>query len=207
MVESIWIQEIFDGKNQVDFFLHIYWHISIIHSNVFHVCLPHSWWCLAPLVPFFQPFWLSSSHNTNYIPLTFVSFSPHNQEIARNTCICEAILAHLLWKTLVLSIFYKNHSFILLYVHEADYSGWLHAEDEEGETVKINSSFLFFIGYFLYLHFKCYPLFWFPTHPHSRKLPIPSSLPLLLWYYSSTHPPTPTFPPLIALHWASIKPS
>jgi hypothetical protein len=34
----------------------------------------------------------------------------------------------------------------------------------------------------LYLHFKCYPLFWFPL----RKPPILSPLPLL------TNPPTPT---------------
>jgi hypothetical protein len=33
----------------------------------------------------------------------------------------------------------------------------------------------FFIRYFLYLHFKCYPLSWFPL----QKLPITSHLPLL----------------------------
>jgi hypothetical protein len=44
--------------------------------------------------------------------------------------------------------------------------------------------FLFFlIGYFLYLHFKCYPLSWFPLR--KTPSPIPSSLPLL------TKPPTP----------------
>jgi hypothetical protein len=46
-----------------------------------------------------------------------------------------------------------------------------------------SSSFLFFIRYFLYLHFKCYPLFWFPLW----RTPIhtPTALPLL------TNPPTP----------------
>ena len=39
----------------------------------------------------------------------------------------------------------------------------------------------FFIGYFIYLHFKCYPLSWFPL----RKPPLPSLLPLL------TNQPTP----------------
>jgi hypothetical protein len=43
-----------------------------------------------------------------------------------------------------------------------------------------------FIRYFLYLHLKCYPpfliSFWKP--------PIPSSLSLLLWFGSPTHPPT-----------------
>ena len=43
-------------------------------------------------------------------------------------------------------------------------------------------SFLFLIGYFLYLHFKCYPPSQFP--------PIPSSLLLLLWGCSPTHPPS-----------------
>jgi hypothetical protein len=43
--------------------------------------------------------------------------------------------------------------------------------------------FLFFlIGYFLYLHFKCYPLSWFSLQNPST----PSPLPLL------TNPPTPT---------------
>jgi hypothetical protein len=36
--------------------------------------------------------------------------------------------------------------------------------------------------------------FWKPT--------IPSSLPLLLWGFSSTYPPTPTSPPSIPLHLA-----
>ena len=40
----------------------------------------------------------------------------------------------------------------------------------------------FFIRYFLYLHFRCYPLSWFPLW----KTPISSPLPLL------TNPPTPT---------------
>jgi hypothetical protein len=46
--------------------------------------------------------------------------------------------------------------------------------------------FSFFIRYFLHLCFKCYPVSWFP-HPHPRKLPISSPLPLL------TNPLTPTF--------------
>jgi hypothetical protein len=60
------------------------------------------------------------------------------------------------------------------------------------------SLFFFFIEYFLYLHIKCYPLSWFPP---SREPPITSSLPLLQWGYSSTHPPNPTSPPSIPLHW------
>ena len=48
--------------------------------------------------------------------------------------------------------------------------------------------FSFFLGYFLYLHFKCYPLSWFsPENPY----PIP--LPLLFWGSSPTLPPTPTW--------------
>jgi hypothetical protein len=43
-----------------------------------------------------------------------------------------------------------------------------------------------FIGYFIYLHLKCYPLFWFPL----LKAPISSPLHLLLWRHSPTHPPT-----------------
>ena len=45
---------------------------------------------------------------------------------------------------------------------------------------------VFLIGYFIYLHFQCYPLSWFPLHkPH-----IPSSSPLPLSGCSSTCPPT-----------------
>jgi hypothetical protein len=63
-----------------------------------------------------------------------------------------------------------------------------------------SSTFSFFIGYFLYLHFKCYPLSLFGPPP--RKPAIPSSLPLLLWKCSPTLLPTspPTHPlPLPAL--------
>jgi hypothetical protein len=42
-----------------------------------------------------------------------------------------------------------------------------------------------------------------PTHP--RKPPIPSSLPLLLWGCSSTHPPTPTSLPSVPLHWGHLS--
>jgi hypothetical protein len=54
------------------------------------------------------------------------------------------------------------------------------------------------IGCFLYLHFKCHPLSQFCPLPETH---IPSSLPLLRWGCSSTHPPTPNSPPLIPLHW------
>ena len=55
------------------------------------------------------------------------------------------------------------------------------------------------IWYFLYLHFKC---FLDSLIPPSRKPSMPSSLPLLLWGCSSTHPPTPTSLPTISLHWS-----
>jgi hypothetical protein len=48
--------------------------------------------------------------------------------------------------------------------------------------------FFFKNGYFIYLHFKCYPLSRFPL----RKPPIPSSLSLVLWGCFLTHLPTPT---------------
>jgi hypothetical protein len=51
---------------------------------------------------------------------------------------------------------------------------WLSVEEE-----------IFFIGYFLYLHFKCYPLSWFPLQKHTLPL-FPPPLPLL------TNSPTPT---------------
>ena len=58
-----------------------------------------------------------------------------------------------------------------------------------------NSSLMipFFLkGYFFNLHFKCYPLSWFPL----LKLPIPSLIPLLLWGCSLTHPlPSHLSPP------------
>lgn len=45
----------------------------------------------------------------------------------------------------------------------------------------------------------------FPGFPPSWKHPIPSSLPLLLWGYSFTHPLTPTSLPLIPLHWGIYR--
>jgi hypothetical protein len=51
-------------------------------------------------------------------------------------------------------------------------------------------SFWEFFGHFTYLHFKCYPFFWFPPW----KAPIPSPSPLCLCGCSSSHPPTPTSP-------------
>jgi hypothetical protein len=60
----------------------------------------------------------------------------------------------------------------------------------------IHFLFSFFIRCFLYLHFKCYPLSWFPL----RKPPIPSPSPC-----SQTYPlPLPC--PGIPLQW-SIEPS
>ena len=57
----------------------------------------------------------------------------------------------------------------------------------------IGKRVFFIIEYFIYLHFKCYPLsqflFW-NSHSHL--------LPLLLWGYSPHHLPTPDF-----LHWHS----
>jgi hypothetical protein len=53
------------------------------------------------------------------------------------------------------------------------------------------SKFFFsFIGYFLYLHFKCY----FLSSSPLWKPPIPCALPLPLWGCSQTHPLTTTFP-------------
>ena len=48
-----------------------------------------------------------------------------------------------------------------------------------------------FIGYFMYLHFKCYPLSWFPLWIP----PFHPLFPLLLWGYSTSHPSTPNLPP------------
>ena len=49
----------------------------------------------------------------------------------------------------------------------------------------------FFIRYFLYLHFKCYSLSWFPLW----KTPIPSPFPML------TNPPSPDSLCWHPLHW------
>jgi hypothetical protein len=64
--------------------------------------------------------------------------------------------------------------------------------------------YLFFIGYFLYLHFKHYPLSSFPSLleiPY-HILPLPASKGC-----SSTHPPTTSFLPYIPLIGASIQAS
>jgi hypothetical protein len=54
-------------------------------------------------------------------------------------------------------------------------------------------SFLFFIGYFLYLHFQCYPLFWFPTPETSYPTQPPASVRVLC------HPFTYSCLPILAL--------
>jgi hypothetical protein len=63
----------------------------------------------------------------------------------------------------------------------------------------------YFIGYFIYLHFKCYPLSSFPLW----KCPIPSPFHLLLVGCSSTYPPPPISPTWNSLtldHWAFTEP-
>jgi hypothetical protein len=63
----------------------------------------------------------------------------------------------------------------------------------------------FLIGYSIYLHFKCYPLSWFPL----CKPPNPPPITLLLWGCSPSYPPTHQLLPHcpnIPLHW-DIKPS
>ena len=55
---------------------------------------------------------------------------------------------------------------------------------------------LFFIGYFIYLHYKCYPHFWFPLCKHSIRSPLtPASMRVL------TYSPTPTSLPWHPLCW------
>jgi hypothetical protein len=57
--------------------------------------------------------------------------------------------------------------------------------------------FYILLDYFFIYISKVIPFPGFPI----PETPIPSSLPLLLWRCSSTHPPTPTYPPLIHLPW------
>jgi hypothetical protein len=78
--------------------------------------------------------------------------------------------------------------------------------------------FPIFIRYFLYLHFKCYPLSWFPLW----KFPIPFPLPLLLWGWSLHQSTQSRFPILafpytgasslhktksLSSHWCPTRPS
>jgi hypothetical protein len=66
-------------------------------------------------------------------------------------------------------------------------------------------TFQMFLGNFIYLHFKCYPLSQFPLwNP-----PILSPILLPLWGYSLPHPPTPISLPWHSLtlgHWAFTGP-
>jgi hypothetical protein len=65
--------------------------------------------------------------------------------------------------------------------------------------------FFFFIGYFLYLHFKWYPLFRFP-HPPGN----PLSHPAYPCFYEGVPPPTHPLPPpwpQFPYNGASIEPS
>jgi hypothetical protein len=73
-------------------------------------------------------------------------------------------------------------------------------------NIRITSfSLIILTGYFVYLHFTCYPLFWFLP----QKPPIASPLPLLLWGCVPTHPPNPTSPPSYSPtlgHWVFTGP-
>jgi hypothetical protein len=60
----------------------------------------------------------------------------------------------------------------------------------------------FFIGYFIYLNFKCYPLSSFPL----SKSPIPSPPHLLLEGAPPLTHPLPTHLPSIPLHWGIEPP-
>jgi len=87
------------------------------------------------------------------------------------------------------------------------------------QIISIFSCCFIFIGYFIYLHFKCYALSWL----HLQKPSTPSSLPLLLWGCSTTHPSidfelnTLAFPytgtpsllktKSLSSHWCSTRPS
>ena len=65
------------------------------------------------------------------------------------------------------------------------YSLWFCHQGNQG-------SFLFyFIGYFMYLHFKCYLSPFLVSHPQP---PYPIPLPLLLWGFSPTLQPTSASP-------------
>jgi hypothetical protein len=77
------------------------------------------------------------------------------------------------------------------------------SQTAHGHSIHSLWSFFFLIGYFLYLHLKCYPF----SQSHSQEPPIPSSLPLLLWECSSTLPPTPTPHSRVPYIGASIEPS
>jgi hypothetical protein len=59
--------------------------------------------------------------------------------------------------------------------------------------------FSFFIGYFIYLHFKCYLL----SHFSLYKSPIPSSLPLSLLGCSPPPPPSHSYLSALAFHYLS----
>jgi hypothetical protein len=67
-----------------------------------------------------------------------------------------------------------------------------------------NTSFQSFlkIGYFLYLHFKCYPLSWFPPLPTLSPPPTPASMRVFLHPPTHSHLPALKFP----IHWG-IMPS
>ena len=62
------------------------------------------------------------------------------------------------------------------------------------------SFFLLFIGYFPYLHFKCYPLSKTPLQKSPTQYPPPASM-----KYSPTHPLTSSCPD-IPLHWGVENP-
>jgi hypothetical protein len=77
----------------------------------------------------------------------------------------------------------------------------------------------FFIGYFLYLHFKCYSISWFPPSwkPHIPSPP-PASMRVFLHSPTHSHLPTLNLPTLghlsclhrtkdLSSHWCMTRPS
>jgi hypothetical protein len=72
------------------------------------------------------------------------------------------------------------------------------AAEINGLFILENFFFLFLIGYFLYLHFKCYPLSWFPSLAETRYdiLPPPASMRVVLYPPTNSHLPTVDSPTL-----------
>jgi hypothetical protein len=76
--------------------------------------------------------------------------------------------------------------------------------------------FFFFIGYFLYLHFKCYPLSWFPLPKPSIPIPLPPA-PVRVLPTIPLPPPRPDIPNTrasslhrskgLSSHWCPTRPS
>ena len=140
---------------------------------VLHVLLLLNSVYLPPL-PQFPELWWEGFDEESCLSLECLTLSISTYFLAVDICICF----HLLQEDTSLMMAEQNTSL------------WLWQDIIKSHFIlpffPVFFIYIVFIGYFICLYFKCYPLSLFPLW----KPPIPFPFTLLLWRCSPTHPPT-----------------